>query len=207
MKNTRRFLMYISGIFILALGTVLFTRSQLGVSATVSLPYVCSLITSATLGQCTTFIYSLFVAIELIIYREWRIKVVLQLPFSFAYGGLIDFYNDLLDFKLQNSVLQIICLVVAIIATGVGVAMMVKGNYVVNPPAGIIEALMVVFKREYGTVKCNFDLASVALATIISLLATGRILGIGIGTVIAVFAIGNIIRFTNHKIINKIIVE
>lgn len=197
--------MYIAGILTLALGTVLFTKSHMGVSATVSVPYTLSLITPLSLGMCTTFVYAAFVILELLLYQKMEWKVVLQIPFSFLYGYVIDFYDYLIRINPSHLVSRISCMICAIVATSLGVAMMVKGDYIVNPPAGIIQALGQVIKKDYGITKRNFDLAMVVFSGLVGFMASGKVLGIGIGTVVAVFAIGTLIRFFDKHFLSQLL--
>lgn len=204
MKYVKRIIVYVVGILILALGTVLFTRSHLGVSAIVSVPFTLSLVTPITLGMCTTIVYSSFVIIALILYREVKLKVLLQLPFSFIFGLVIDMYNNILTIDPQSIITRIFCLAFAVIATAVGISMMVKADFIVNPPDGIVQAISKVTGKEFGTAKWIWDLAMVIFAGVVGFMAEGRIVGIGIGTIVAVFTIGNLIKLINIHIMDKV---
>ncbi|WP_057737481.1 hypothetical protein [Liquorilactobacillus uvarum] len=79
MNTKKRFsylrpILYIGGLNVLALGTVLFTCGKLGVSALVSVPQVLSLFLPVTLGQATTLTFVIFVLIELCLLHkiEWQ---------------------------------------------------------------------------------------------------------------------------------------
>ncbi len=206
MSKAARAIIYIIGIFSLALGTVLFTRSHLGVSAIVSVPYTLSQIAPITLGMCTSIVYGTFVIIEVLLYRCITLRVVLQLPFSVLFGLIIDFYNTVLTINPRNWLLQAACLVFAVIATAMGICLMLKANFIVNPPDGMVQAVSAVLKLEFGTAKWLFDFVMVVLAAGISWICTGRILGIGIGTIVAVFTIGNSIRLIDTKIMSRVTV-
>lgn len=204
MKDLKRIIVYVAGILILALGTVLFTRSHLGVSAIVSVPYTLSLVSPITLGMCTTIVYSSFVIVSLILYREVKLKVILQLPFSFVFGLVIDMYNHFLTVDPASIPGKIICLVLAVVFTAIGIAMMVKADFIVNPPDGIVQAISKVTGKPFGTAKWICDLAMVIFAGIVGLIAEGKIVGIGFGTILAVFTIGNLIKLINTKVLDKV---
>lgn len=202
-----RIIVYVLGIFILAFGTVMFTRCGLGVSAVVAVPFVVSLISPLSLGTCVSIIYAIFVIVELIIYRKIKLKVILQFPFSFVFGFVIDFYNDtvgLSNVNPSNIGIQIVFLIIAIITTAVGIVMMVHCNFIVNPPDGLVQAVASRSKKDFGTLKFFVDLTLIILSAILGLIFEHAIVGLGIGTVIAVFTIGNLIRFIDKKILPKL---
>lgn len=207
MKLTKRIVVYVLGIFILALGTVLFTRAGLGVSAIVSVPYTLSLVSPITLGMCTSIVYATFVIIEMILYRKITVKVILQIPFSFVFGQIIDLYNTYLKVQPETIVFKIIFLILAVVCTAIGICMMLKCNFIVNPPDGIVQAVSTVLKKDFGTAKWIFDLTMVIVAFIMGIVTKGQVLGIGIGTVVAVFTIGNCIKWINTHVMNKFNLE
>ncbi len=62
MYNIRRILLFVFGLFILSLGSVLSMRSGLGVSPTSSISYVLSTITGFSVGTVTFVFFSCFSA-------------------------------------------------------------------------------------------------------------------------------------------------
>ncbi len=51
----------------------------------------------------------------------------------------------------------------------------------------------------FGRAKWLYDGIMLAITVVISMMTTGKIIGIGIGTVVAFFTIGNIIHFINKR--------
>jgi len=86
MNHIKRYVLYVLGILVLALGTVLYTKAGLGTSALTSLPYTISQISDSTLGQAVMGLYLVFVFIELLIYRSFKKEVILQLALAIVVG-------------------------------------------------------------------------------------------------------------------------
>lgn len=93
----------------------------------------------------------------------------------------------------------------AIICTGVGAAMSLSMQFVPNPGDGIVQALAGKFNKSVGLTKNIFDCVSVCITLCIGLIFAHTILGIGIGTVIAVLGVGRVIALFHHVFESQII--
>ncbi|MHA8262643.1 YczE/YyaS/YitT family protein [Lactobacillaceae bacterium Melli_B3] len=189
--------LYLIGLNILAIGTVLFTCGKLGVSSLVSVPQVLSMILPITLGQATTLFFILLVAVELIMIRKIKLQIVAQLLLAFVFGWIVDFYGlkaGLDRMVLQNIGEQIAITLLAIICTSIGIFMMVKANFVLIPPDGVVNVISTKLKASFGKVKFGFDLTMIVISITISLSFIHHIEAIGIGTVLAVLLVGQLIR-------------
>lgn len=204
----KRFMQYVPGIFILALGTVLFSSCQLGVSSLVSVPFTTATITGFSLGNATSLIFGLLAVVEIILVKRMPLKILLQLPFSFIFGAVVDFYNVTLG--LENFVVttlfgKIFLLVAAIIATSVGSFLMVNSKLILNPPEGLVEIIALKKGKRFGQVKFYFDLTMITIAFFVGMVFLGRPSGIGIGTLAALLCVGRLIHLievktTHHEI-------
>ena len=100
-----RAIFYISGLLILALGIVLNTKSGLGVSPIISISYSVSVIYGLNFGNVTFALYTVFVAVEIILHLIRRPegallltlgKDLLQLPLSLAFTRFMNLFSALL---------------------------------------------------------------------------------------------------------------
>ena len=145
-------------------------------------------------------------------HEQVRVKVLLQLPFSVLFGRVVDLYVGLfvnlgvLDaatkaLAVPSMGTQIVFLVIGIVFTTVGIAMVVNMDFVPNPPDGGVQALTALTKWPFGRAKILWDGILLVVTCAVSLIFTTdhTIVGIGIGTVLAFFAIGNIISFVNKQ--------
>lgn len=192
-KMIKRFGLYGMAVFILGFGIVLNTKAGLGVGSINTFPYAISEITPLSLGMATTLLYFVFVIAQMLIYRKMDIKILLQIPFSYVMGLIIDFYDELLNFTVENFVLKLAVLAVAIVMTAIGAYVMVTMEIIPNPADGMARSVGYALHKEFGQGKLIFDCVMILATAVISLLFTGRIIGIGLGTVLSALLIGRLI--------------
>lgn len=190
---SKRFGLYGTAVFLLGFGIVLNTKAGLGVGSINTFPYAVSEITPLTLGMSTTLLYFVFVIAQMFIYRKMDIKILLQIPFSYVMGLIIDFYDGLLDFTVENFVLKLAVLAAAIVMTAIGAYVMVTMELIPNPADGMARAVGYDMHKEFGQGKLIFDCVMILVTAAISLLFAGRIIGIGLGTVLSALFIGRLI--------------
>lgn len=207
--KTKRIIVYIVGLFILALGLTLNTKANLGVSPIISVPYSISQITGLNFGDLTFIEYALFVFIEVLIHISEKNKKrifsdLLQLPLSLIFTRLLNVFSAYIPTSNQFG-MQLLILAMAIICTGVGAAMSLSMQFVPNPGDGIVQALAGKFNKSVGLTKNMFDCLSVCITLCIGLMFAHTILGIGIGTVIAVLGVGRVIALFHHMFESQIV--
>lgn len=190
----KRCFFYVIGVLILGLGIILNTKTGLGVAAINSVPYGLSQMTSLSLGTWTTIMYVVFIILQLCIYKKLDIKVILQIPFSYLMGLLLDFYDSLMNFTINSIYVSFFLLIIAILLTALGAYLVVSMDFVPNPADGIVNALRFSLHKEFGQVKWMFDCAMICVTTVITLLFSGHVIGIGIGTICSALFIGRIIQ-------------
>lgn len=208
-NKTKRIIVYIVGLFILALGLTLNTKASLGVSPIISVPYSISQITGLNFGDLTFIEYALFVFIEVLIHISEKNKKrifsdLLQLPLSLIFTRLLNIFSACIPTS-NKFLVQLLILALAIICTGVGAAMSLSMQFVPNPGDGIVQALAGKFNKSVGLTKNMFDCLSVCITLCIGLIFAHTILGIGIGTVIAVLGVGRVIALFHHMFESQIV--
>lgn len=194
----KRLGLYFLGILVLGFGIVLNTKTGLGVAAINSVPYGISEMTSLSLGTVTTILYIIFVVIQIMIYRKIDFKVILQIPFSYFMGYVIDFYDSLLNFTIVSLPIAFILLGMAIVATALGAYVVVTLDLIPNPADGMVKALSQVINKEFGKTKLLFDCTMMIFTIMITYVFSGSVIGIGVGTVLSAGLIGQIIVIYNR---------
>lgn len=189
----KRFIVFVIGMNVLAIGIILNTKSLLGVSPINALPYASSNILAVSLGMMTTMVYVVFIIIQLILLKKFDLQVIMQLPFSFVFGYLIDFYDLFFSYKPMFFYEQIIILIIAILLTALGAFLMVFGDIVLNPADGLVHTIAKVVDKNFGFIKNIADLVFIVLTIIICLITKGYVLGIGIGTIVSAIFIGRFV--------------
>lgn len=200
--------MYVVGMFILALGLTLNTKANLGVSPIISVPYSISQITGLNFGDLTFVVYAIFVVVQIIIHIRLKnhkriASDILQLPLSLIFTRLLNIFTVHIPTS-QNLGIRFIILTFAIICTGIGAAMSLSMQIVPNPGDGIVQALAERFDKSVGITKNLFDCLNLSITLCISLFIAHQIVGVGIGTVIAVVGVGRVIALFHHIFESKI---
>lgn len=223
-----RILIYTAGMLILAMGLTLNTKAGLGVSPIISVSYSISEITHHNFGNMTMLLYCSFVVVEIILhlFREKRyekeshnmlehankvdrklifIMDLLQIPLSIIFTRFLNLFSAVLpvfseqyNHTVKQWILRFLVLLLALLLTGIGAAMSLNMRIVPNPGDGIVQAIADYIHKSVGFTKNCFDLFNVTLTIIISLVCTGRLHGVGIGTVLAVIGVGRTIAIFNH---------
>ena len=185
-------IIYLSGLVILCVGTVLNTKTNLGVAAISGVSYVLSKTTSLTLGTATFLIYCIFIIMQWVINKRIDLLTVLQLPVSLLFGRLTDFVNTrVLAFEANNLVSGFIMLAFAIVLSALGVTLMVSQNLVPNAPDGAVQAIANKLGWTFGKAMVVFDFSFISVYVVSALVMSGHIIGIGIGSLLSMLLIGN----------------
>lgn len=207
MKNIIiRFLIYITGLYILAIGIAISIRSQSGVSPVSTIPIVFSEVTGKSVGTITFMFYFLCVILQIIILKkEYRARDLLQIIFSFVFGVFTDLALFLLqDLAAPNIFVQIMLFGISLVLISIGVFLIIVADIVMNAPEGLCIAISKKWNLKFSSVKSMFDLFCVIISVAVALLILGNLSEIKVGTVIAALFIGKMVGFLISKYSGKI---
>lgn len=218
-----RIFFYVLGLLILALGLTLNTKAGLGVSPIISVSYSVSQIFTLNFGDTTMFLYCVFVLVQLILHAiQWKqhpetdqrlvlLMDVLQIPLSLVFTRFLNLFGAFFPDLSAGAAgwsdrfpLRLVVLLLAILFTGVGAAMSLSMRIVPNPGDGIVQTLSDCVHRSVGFTKNCFDLCNITLTILLGLLLTGHLVGVGLGTVLAVIGVGRVIALFQHLAGRKI---
>lgn len=173
-KNTQsmliRWLLYIGGLVILALGISLNTRTCLGVSPIISVAY--------SVADIFSLIFTRFLNL---------FNAVIPVMGEQPEGS-----------PLNLMVVRILFLILAVVLTGIGAALSLNMRLIPNPGDGIVQTISDCAGKGTGFVKNCVDITCVVFSVIIGLVLKGKLVGIGIGTIIAMIGVGRVIAVFNH---------
>ena len=132
--------------------------------------------------------------------RYRRLIDLLQLPLSLAFSRVLNLYGALIPYEAAEHgfLANFGLLLAAIFFTGAGAAITVNMKLVPNPGDGIVTAVAERLGRDQGFAKNVFDVGCVAVTCVLGLLAAGRIVGIGVGTIAAMIGVGRSIALVNY---------
>lgn len=207
MKKFWRGVMYCIGLLILALGIILNTKTGLGVSPIISIPYTVSSIWKINLGNATLCIYILCVFGQMVLLgKKFRIFDLLQIPMSIIFSRVINIFNNMIIINCSSFAMNLLLLVIAIMLTGIGVAISIEMKFVPNAADGLAQAMAERMNKSLGFAKNVLDISCVIITIAIGLLFGGKVMGIGLGTLAAVLGVGRSIALFNMIFKEKMVV-
>lgn len=224
-SSVYRIIFYVAGLLILALGIILNTKSGLGVSPINSVSYSISTILDMNFGNMTFVLYTVFVMIELILHtvrnckedrKEGKILEsaagrslplvlgmdILQLPLSLVFTRFMNLFSAWIPAP-TGLASQFLVLAGGIICTGIGAAMSLNMRIIPNPGDGIVQAISDCIHKPVGFTKNCFDLLNICITISVGLIFAHKLIGVGIGTVVAVLGVGRVIALFNHFFMKK----
>ena len=213
-RTVTRVLVYISGLCILALGLTLSTKADLGVSPIIAVSFCISKITGARFGDMTFLLYASFVGIEILLHlipgmrrpadrKKAVLADVLQLPLSYFFTMLLNLLSAWIP-AAETMAARVTVLLISVILVGTGAALSLDMRLIANPGDGLVQAVSDRTGVDLGLSKNIVDITCVTITSVLSMTVSHRILGVGIGTLIAMIGIGRVIAFVNKIVGEKL---
>ena len=92
----------------------------------------------------------------------------------------------------------------AAILNGVGVALTVDMRRIPNPGHGMVQTIAEKISKSREFTKNLSDVGCVCTAAVPGLVFRGQLIGIGLGTIVAMIGMGRVVALTNHLFKGKI---
>ena len=202
MEKLKRYLLLLAGLFLSAVGVVLVTKGNLGTSCISSVPYVLSLVFPMSMGVFTiVFSLLLIVAQLLILGKNFKLEHALQIPVSILFGWFIDLVMPIFAFLApENYAQKLLLVILGCVVVGISVYLQMLADVVMLPGESFVRSVVKRWHTEFGTTKIVFDVTISALAALISLICTGKLMGVREGTLIASVLVGYIARWLKKKL-------
>ena len=217
-KTLFRWLVYLLGLFLLAMGLTLNTKTGLGTSCIISVPFTISGIWGLNFANTTFALYVVFVVVQLVLIfltadrfdrQAQRIRILqalLQLPFSKLFTWVMNLVSEAVpvlaeaypDRFIGSFPGRVTVLLLAVMLIGVGTSLSLNMRLVPNTGDGIVRGLAEFFRIRVGLMKNIFDSSCCLFSLILGLVLTGRIVGIGLGTLVAALGVGRVIALCNR---------
>lgn len=196
MDKSKRYFIFLIGLFVNSLGVSLITKADLGTSPISSIPYVLDLNFTMTLGQFTIFFSLLLILLQLLILRRnFKAEHLLQIPISVLFGYFIDLTMVLFQFvHPQTYPAKVLYLLIGCVILGFGVYIEVVANVAMLPGESFVRAVSSTWNTEFGTTKVAFDVSMTVIAAILSFIFSQQLNGVREGTIIAAILVGFIAR-------------
>lgn len=188
----RRILQYMAGLICMAIGLVLLKRTYWGVSPITAVPDAVANITSLTLGNATILLHVLCVILQVLVQRRITLKSMLTLCVGVPFGYLVDFFM-----WLWNPTLLLwekcLALVLGIAIQGFGVALISGCDMMLPAPDEFNNVVSRVYNKKLANVKMIADGIYVAIAIVINFISVRSLASVGISSVISVLLTGRFV--------------
>lgn len=205
---TKRYITFIIGLFISALGVAITKKGELGVSPISSVANVMSFrFPVLTLGNWLIVWNGILILGQILILRKkFQWIQLLQIPVSFLFGYFTDFGMWLLSFFPANVyVLRLALVVLGTAVLGLGISLAFQANVIMNSGEAFVKAVSDTIKKDFGNIKIVFDVSCVVFSILLSLLFFDfKIVGTREGTIIAALLTGISVKLFN-KLLKKTI--
>lgn len=198
----RRYLVFLVGLYVNALGISFIIKAGLGSSPISSVPYTVSLGTPLSLGLLTSLLNAVLIIGQILMLKKnFKKEQWLQIPVSVVFSVFIDLSMWMLAVVQPEAYLwKIIALVVGCIILGLGVSLEVVANVVMLSGEAFVHAISRITKKEFGLVKIGFDCSLMFSACVVSLFMFGEVEGVREGTVVAAVLVGFFARIFNRRL-------
>ncbi len=186
---------YLAGLVCLSFGLMLCTKTGLGASAVTSAPFAVSQAFQWSMTLTVFLNYTVMVLIQLLIKkRGFSLKDLAQIPFCALNSALMGWFGQIWTLRFTALWQNLLLILWAIVMVGVGAAMIVKMDIVAQPPEALAQTISQVLGKDLGFGKNLVDLCCVALAAATDLLfGGGKLVSVGVGTVLAMILVGRVI--------------
>ena len=182
---TKRFLLFVIGLFFSGLGIAFSKRADLGISTISSMPNVLSIkFDFISFGLWSAVTNCLMLLGQVIILRKnFKLLQLLQIPLSFVFGWFCDIGLYIVSFiPVPNYFVRMLLTLAGVAVLGFGIALAVIANILYNSGEGLVKAISDTAHKDFGKTKIAFDICWVAAAAALSMLFFGKIVGIREGT-------------------------
>lgn len=198
----KKIVVFIIGLFIMALGVALSVKAKLGVSPISCIPYVYSLKYPITMGQATILFNVLFIILQVAVQRRnYNPIQLVQLPVVFVFGFFTDFTLYLTSgIVVSNYILQVLLCLLSCIVLAFGVFLEVKAGITYLPGEGLAMAISKTYGIEFGKAKIGLDSSMVVTGIVSAILLLSYLVGIREGTIVAAILVGFIARLYGKKL-------
>lgn len=177
---------YFLGIVTMTLGVVLMQKADFGLSMIVAPAYMLSEFLEISFGTAEYCLQFVLVTVMCLILRKFRIAYYLSFATAVIYGLVLDGFIWLLQAgtPAQDLPIRILLMLAGMPVTAVGVALFFRTYLPACAYDMFVKVVSGHFRLNTGKFKICYDFASLGVALILTFAFFGKLIGIGVGTLI-----------------------
>lgn len=191
-------------VIINSLGVVLMLHSGSGISAISSVPYAFSeVFPKLTLGTWTYIFQSLLILTLMVLRKKFIPEYLFSFVIGFFFGKMVDIHQAWVSQLPYTIPLRVLYFVLSYLIICFGIALSNRCKMPIIPTDLFPRELADILKREYSKIKVPFDVICLFITGFMTFLCLGRIMGLGVGTVLAAFTMGKVIGMIGKEMDKK----
>ena len=203
-ETIKRYILCITGLFFLTMGITVCVKSGLGTSPVSVLPYILSCRFPLTMGEFAFIMHCVYLTVQIIILgKNFRHVQLLQLPLGIIFALFTDVTMNWLAFlQPQSFITELICLLCGCCLMGIGISFLVNARVIMIATEAMTLVIAEKCNKKFGNIKIIVDISAVLIGLVLSYLFFGAFFshGIGLGTVISAFTVGNVVKIADKAI-------
>ncbi len=178
-------------VIINSLGVLLMLQSGSGISAISSVPYAFQQVfPRLTLGTWTYIFQGLLVLSLMIMRKKFVPSYLFSFVVGFAFGEMMDVHELWITRLPLNIPLRILYFVLSYLIICIGIALSNRCKLPIIPTDLFQREVADITKVPYARIKIGFDVICLLVTAGMTYFCLGRIMGLGIGTIVAAFTMG-----------------
>ena len=190
---------YLMGILLLAVGNSLCAFGDLGMSMVVAPAYVLHLALAEvwpwfSFGVAEYTIQALVILSLIVMTHRVKARFFLSFCTTLIYGVFLDVFMKVVALLPSLMGLRIGAYAIGFACGSAGVAVLFTTYFPPGLYEVLVQEIIARWHGKLGVVKTVYDISSLAVAVLMSLLIFGGLRGIGIGTVVCAFLNGTLIH-------------
>lgn len=176
-----------------SLGVEMQVKSGLGISCVSSVSYVLSqLFTGLSFGTWNYLVQIFVLMLLVVLTHHWKLGYLVSLVLSVAFGSLLDVFAALLTAPV-TVMGQVVCYAVGFCVTCFSMWMLQRCLMPIMPFDTFNRDMTGFYHLNYRTFNTSFNLICLGLSVSLSLVFTGHVVGIGVGTVVSALCTGTLV--------------
>ena len=184
----RRRVVYLLGTLLLGCGIAMNTKTQLGIAPILSVAWNLSELIGIPFSLMSFFYYCFLILLQwLLLGRAFEPIQALQLVASFLTSFFIGIFGRFLP--------------QAVSPVGRGIILSVGARFVPNPGDGMASAIARRTGKSLGLSKNILDISSFLLAAALGFVFRGRLMGVGVGTVVTMLLTGRVVALLQKPLL------
>ena len=190
---------YFVGILFLAFGTAFMERADFGLSMVVAPAYILHVKISEFLpffsfGTASYCVQAILIIVIALLMKRFKISYLFAFVTAVLNGYVLDGAIFVLGLIDANGIFfRILCYVIGVVIADLGISLLLRPYIAPEAYDVFVKDLSAHYKIGFGKFKTAYDISSLAISVLLSLVFFGKLVGIGVGTLVCALVNGTLL--------------